>query len=250
MSMHVFKDNFSKQSDLYVKYRPLYPTELYSFLASLSAEHQLAWDCGTGNGQAAIGLADFYDRVFATDPSAQQISNAFANEKVTYAIEKAEQTSLASNSVDLLTIANALHWFDFDIFYKEAKRVLKKNGIIAAWAYGTPEISAEIDPVVKHFHDHTLGEYWLAENRLVEARYTTIPFPFPEIPAPEFIYEKRATLDEVIGGFNTWSATQRFINTNGFNPTEKLREELKALWPDNSEKTLTWKLILKVGRIS
>lgn len=246
--MPPFKDNFSKQSDLYVKYRPHYPVELFSFLATLTDEHELAWDCGTGNGQAATGLADFYSTVFATDPSEQQISNAIPHKKVTYAVEKAEQNSLATNSVDLLTMANALHWFDFDVFYKEARRVLKKNGIIAAWAYGLPEIATEIDKIVKHFHDHVVGKFWLAENRLVEKGYTTIPFPFTEIKSPAFAYDKLLTLDELIGYFNTWSATQRFINENNFNPTEKLRQELNTLWSEGSEKKLTWKLVLKIGR--
>jgi SAM-dependent methyltransferase len=249
--MTVFKDNFSKQADIYVKYRPLYPTELYSFLSSLTEDHEIVWDCGTGNGQAAIGLATFYNQIIATDPSEQQIKNCLPNEKVIYLVEKAESTSIRSNSVDLLTIANALHWFDFEVFYKEAVRVLKNNGVIATWTYGLPLISPEIDKIIKQFHDQTLNDYWLPENRLVEKEYATIPFPFQQINSPQFFYEKPMKLDGLIGYLNTWSATQRFINENKFNPTEQLREDLLSVWKDvDLEKKLTWKLILKVGRVT
>lgn len=249
--MAQFKDNFSQQSDIYVKYRPQYPVELYTYLSSLTAEHVLVWDCGTGNGQAAIGLATCYDQVIATDPSEQQIRNCLPHDKVKYLVEKAENNSFPTHSADLLTIANALHWFDFDIFYQEAYRVLKPNGVIAAWAMGVPSISPEIDKIIQHFHDHTLNDYWLAENRLVEKGYATIPFPFQLISSPDFFCEKRMNLHDLTGYLNTWSATQRFINQQGFNPTEQVMKELAKVWEDASlEKTLVWKLVLKVGRIS
>lgn len=248
---HAFKDNFSKQSDIYVKYRPHYPVALYSYLSSLTADHDLAWDCGTGNGQAAIGLAAYYNQVIATDPSEQQIKNCLPHNKVQYLVEKAENNSLASSSVDLLTVANALHWFDFDIFFPEAHRVLKPNGIIAAWAMGVPAISPAIDDIIQHFHDHTLNDHWLAENRLVEKGYTTIPFPFQEIDTPAFFCEKKMNLHDLIGYLNTWSATQRFIAVQQFNPTEKVQARLTEVWEDpHAEKTLTWQLVLKVGRIT
>src|ERR1051325_10295174 len=122
--MTTFKDNFSKQSDIYAIYRPHYPTGLYSYLASLTKSHKLAWDCGTGNGQAAIGLTDFYDRIIATDASEQQIKNAVVHQKISYHVSTAENNVIETNSIDLLTVANALHWFDFDVFYREVKRVL------------------------------------------------------------------------------------------------------------------------------
>jgi SAM-dependent methyltransferase len=199
-----------------------------------------------------VGLAAFYNLVIATDPSEQQIKNCLPNERVKYIVEKAEESSIESNSVDLLTIANALHWFDIDSFYKEANRVLKSNGVIAAWAYGPPSIlNSQVDKIVKHFHDHTLNEYWLAENRLIEMGYSTIPFPFQQIKSPEFFYETKMNLDELLGYLNTWSATQRFIDGNGFNPTVELFGNLKAVWKDKDSKvSLTWKLILKVGKIS
>lgn len=249
--MQNFKDNFSKQSDIYAKYRPHYPKELFEFLASLTQQHHLAWDCGTGNGQAAIGLAEFYETVIATDPSDQQIKNATPHPKIKYKVERSEESSFASDSVDLLTVANALHWFNFDLFYREVNRVVKNNGVIAAWTNHLPIISPEIDVIVKHYHDVTLNNYWQAENRLAEKLYATVPFPFEEIKHPGFFTEKKMALHDLMGYLNTWSATQRFINENKFNPTDELLTKLIGLWGiANIEKTVTWKLALKIGRVS
>ncbi len=247
--MESFKDNFSKQADIYVKYRPHYPNELYAYLASLSQQHDLVWDCGTGNGQAAIGLADFFEQVIATDPSEQQIKNCLSHPKISYRVEKAEKSSIASHTADLLTIANALHWFDFDVFYAEAQRVLKPGGVIAAWAYGVPAVCPDVDAILQHYHNITLNNYWQAENRLVEKEYRTIPFPFEQIPAPAFSYQRPLPLNDLIGLLNTWSATQRFMTSNHYNPTEEVFQALQAIWPDGGQKTATWNLILKVGRI-
>jgi len=249
--MEDFKDNFSKQSDMYVRFRPHYPIDLFAHLSHLTEHHRLVWDCGTGNGQAAIGLSHFYHTIIATDPSERQIQNAIPRERVTYKVEKAEQSSFKDRSVDLITVANAIHWFDFEAFYAEVHRVLKPTGIIAVWAYGVPSISAVINPIVNRYHYQTLDNYWLAENRLIEKEYTTIPFPFEEIKSPTFYYEKPMNLIELIGYLNTWSATQRFIEQNQSNPTVEVYNELKKVWPDDHmEKMVTWKLILKVGRIA
>lgn len=246
-----FKDNFSKQSQIYLKYRPTYPKTLFEFLSSLTENHELAWDCGTGNGQAAVGLSEFYDKIIATDPSNEQIKHAMVNDRITYLVEKAEQTSLQAHTVDLISVANALHWFDFDSFYNEARRVLKQNGVLAAWAYGVTRISPEIDALINEFHDQTLNDYWLAENRLVENEYSGIPFPFQAISTPEFYATKTMNRDDLIGYLNTWSATQRYITTNNLNPTLELENRLMEIWKDGTaEKSVRWKLILKVGRVN
>lgn len=249
MSDLSFKDNFSRQSDLYVKYRPQYPSELYSYLQGLTEEHQLAWDCGTGNGQAALGIAKHYARVVATDPSEEQIRNAFPHKNVFYSVKTAEHSGLQDQSVDLITAANALHWFDFERFNKEANRVLKPGGVIAAWGYGNPSHSEEIDRVITHFHDEIIGAYWLPENRLVEKKYSTIPFPYSEITAPLFKIEKDLGFKDLTGLFGTWSAVQRYKDRNGNDPVKKIEEDLKAAWQDLSvQKPFTWNLVLRVGR--
>lgn len=245
-----FKDHFSAHSGIYKKFRPLYPAELYSFLSSLTQDHKLCWDCGTGNGQAAVGLAAFYDKVIATDPSEEQIKNCIPHPKVEYRVERAESSSLKDHSADLLTIANALHWFDFDAFFTEAHRVVKKNGVIAAWAYGLPLTGTEVDTIAGSFHDDVIGSYWRPENKLVLDKYADLPFPFKNIEPPSFVFRKNMNLAETIGYFNTWSAVQKFINEKGYNPTEKLYKELQSVWGNEEEKKeFKWDLILKVGRI-
>lgn len=247
--MNPFTDNFSKQSATYRTYRPTYPKELFVYLQSLTPEHTLAWDCGTGNGQSAINLAACYQAVYATDPSEQQILHALPHENVQYKVERAEQTGLNDRSVDLVTVAQAVHWFAFDRFYNEVKRVLKETGVIAVWAYGLPEISADIDPLIRHFHDEVIGAFWQEENRLIEQQYTTIPFPFETLATPVFRMKKTLTRHQVLGLVRSWSATQKFIDRYESDPVEKLDNQLSALWIDaDHPKEATWQLILKVGR--
>lgn len=250
--MDAFKDNFSKLADVYLKFRPTYPKELFDFLSSLTSEHKIAWDCGTGNGQSALQLTDYYEKVFASDPSKEQIKKAIPHSKIVYKVENAESPgSIGDHSVDLITVAQALHWFDFERFYTQVKRVLNPTGIIAVWAYGIPVINKELDNIIKDFHDNIVGECWLPENKFIEQGYSTIPFPFKEIKTPAFAIKKMVTLSETVGLLRSWSATQRYMDRYNHNPMESLSERLQEHWPDReSEKEMTWKLILKVGRIS
>lgn len=246
--MENFKDNFSKQSGVYHKYRPSYPKELFEYLSNLSKANKLAWDCGTGNGQAALGLADHFEKVYATDPSEQQISKAQTHPKITYKAEKAENCSLKSNYVDLITVAQALHWFDFEKFYSEVKRVLKPEGIVAVWTYGLPQISSEIDELVLHFHDNIVGEFWQKENQFVSEKYKTIPFPFKEIKTPSFKFEKEISLEDLRGLLLSWSATQRYKDQNGKNPILEIDNDLQNNWGKSEETQFaTWNIFLKVG---
>ncbi|WP_410222454.1 class I SAM-dependent methyltransferase [Pedobacter sp.] len=244
-----FKDNFSKQADIYRQYRPSYPEELFSYLQSLTPEHDLAWDCGTGNGQSAIGLAKYFEQVYASDPSENQINNATLHDRIIYKVERAEHNKLNNHSVDLITVAQAIHWFDFDKFYKEAKRVLKPKGIIAVWTYGLTSITDEIDKITQHFHDHVVGDFWMPENKLVEQEYKTIPFPFKERSTPPFTIKSTLNLDDLLGYFRSWSATQKYMEKCHKNPLEQLKKELLPLWGDeNSKREVTRKLILRVGQ--
>ncbi len=137
----IFKDHFSQQAGDYAKYRPDYPEALFEFLAKTARGHELAWDVGTGNGQAALGLTKYFDRVLATDPSEKQIQNAVRHAQISYSVASSVQTNVPSRNVDLITVAQALHWFDFNAFYREARRVLKPDGLIAVWCYGLNEIT-------------------------------------------------------------------------------------------------------------
>ena len=154
-----FKDLFSTNSKEYASSRPKYPRSLFEFLVGLVRHRNLAWDCATGNGQAAVVLSEYFEEVIASDASKEQIENAESRKNIRYEVFPAERTNVADSSVDLITIAQALHWFDLDDFYKEAKRVLRKDGnegdcgggggcgVIAAWAYGLHSVSMEIDKI-------------------------------------------------------------------------------------------------------
>src|SRR6266498_5054641 len=238
-----FEDHFSKHSEQYAQYRPQYPDEIYAYLASIAPGHSLAWDCGTGNGQAAIGLAKYFDKVHATDASAEQILRAYPYAKVDYSVEPAEHVSLGASSTDLVTVAVAIHWFNFDEFYREVKRVLKPDGILAAWTYSLPEISPEIDRLISQYYYEILDGYWPERIHYLEERYETLPFPFAEIIPPAFVMEINWNLIQFSGFLNSWSATQRYKTQKGQHPLEMIWPELVAAWGDENEpRLIRWPL--------
>ncbi len=244
-----FEDHFSRQSQTYVQYRPQYPEEIYGYLASLAPGKSLAWDCGTGNGQAALGLAKHFDKVFATDASAEQISRAYPHPTVDYHVEPAEHVSLNDSTVDLVTVSVAIHWFNFDEFYREVKRVLKPNGILAAWTYSLTEISPEIDALIQHYYHNILDGYWPERIRYLEERYRTIPFPFEEITPPSFIMKVDWTLNQYAGFLNSWSATQRYKEQSGHHPLEIIWDKLTAAWGNENEpRSIRWPLHFRIGQ--
>lgn len=245
-----FKDHFSKQAADYAKYRPHYPTALFDWLAQQAPSRDLAWDAGTGSGQVAVELARLFERVVATDPSAKQINNAEAHARVEYRVEPAERSSLEPASVDLLTVAQALHWFDFPAFYAEAERVLKPGGVLAAWCYGLFRTGSEADEVLDLFYTEMVGPYWPPERKLVEEGYRSVPFPLPETAAPEFAMEAEWDLDDLLGYFGTWSAVQGYREAKGGDPVAEIRERLAAAWGSpEAKKTIKWPVHLRVGRV-
>ena len=244
-----FEDHFSAQSGQYAQYRPKYPDEMYAYLASVAPARSLVWDCGTGNGQAAVGLAQYFDRVYATDASAEQIARAYSHPNVEYHVENAERVSLESGSVDLVTVAQAVHWFNFDNFYTEVRRVLKLNGVLAVWTYGLPEISSHIDKVLAGFYSETLSGFWPERIRYIEENYRTLPFPFEEIEPPSFKMETRWTLGQLAGFLDSWSATQNYRKQNGKHPLAGIWNELLRDWKDEDEKRLIrWQLYFRIGK--
>src|SRR5712692_1056733 len=178
------KDNFSQLSQLYAQFRPTYPKELFDFLLSLAQERKTAWDCGTGTGQLAVELATYFDKVHATDISENQIRNAVVKENIFYKIERAEQTSFSNNLFDLITVGQAVHWFDFPRFYKEVERTLKPNGVLALIGYSLVRVDAQTDNIINHLYENSIGSYWDKERKYVDEHYQTIPFPYREIKAP------------------------------------------------------------------
>jgi len=242
------KDNFSKQSDLYSKFRPGYPKKLFDFLMQLVPDKKTAWDCGTGNGQVAVTLSGYFKKIYATDLSAAQIANAAIKDNIFYLVEKAEETKFDDNSFDLITIAQAIHWFNFDKFYKEAHRTLRPGGIIAAIGYDVLKINRKIDSVIDNFYKITTGPYWDKERKLVDSHYATIPFPFKEIESPGFSMNYQWELEQVIGYFNTWSAVQHYIRKNNENPVDEFSKELRKAWGGVGRRKVSFPVFIRVGR--
>jgi hypothetical protein len=244
------KDNFSTQSDQYARYRPTYPAELFQYLDTLLPNKQTAWDCGTGNGQVAYELAKTFQSVFATDISRQQLANAMQADNITYAVQPAESTNFREEQFDLITVAQAIHWFQFEPFYAEVKRTAKKGALLCVIGYGKLKISEPIDNVIENFYENIIGPYWDAERKYIDEDYKTIPFPFEEIEAPNFVNKLHWSLQHLLGYLNTWSAVKHFINKNGYNPVYALQKELAPIWGGEEVRTIEFPLLLRIGQIT
>jgi len=245
-----FKDHFSDVASRYADFRPHYPASLFDWLATLVPNHSVVWDCAAGSGQATLDLAARFEKVIATDASREQIASAMPHPKIEYRVAPAEQSGLPDESVSLITVAQALHWFDLERFYAEARRVLKPEGLLAVWAYGINQVEGEtVNQLVRDFYANTVGPYWPPERKLVEDGYRSISFPFTTVTPPVFLLEAQWTMGQLLGYFSTWSATNRFIKVRGFNPLESLAVELACAWGDiNRPRAITWPLALRVGR--
>jgi SAM-dependent methyltransferase len=242
-----FKDHFSKQAADYAKFRPRYPREMFEYLGSLAPSRKLAWDSGTGNGQAAVGLARVFDRVIATDASEKQISNARLHGRVEYRVVPAETSGIKAGTVNLIMVAQALHWFDLDRFYDEVRRVLKKNSVLAASAYNLLHIEPAIDEVVNRYYYDVVGPFWPPERKLVE-NFADLPFPFHELDPPEFEMTALWNLEHLMGYLRSWSSTQRFIAQTDGDPLEQISDELRTGWGDPQQtRKVRWPLTLRIG---
>lgn len=245
-----FRDLFSRQSETYAATRPSYPDALYEFIASLVPRRHVAWDCGTGNGQAARDLARYFGRVIATDASVTQLKNATPVANVEYRVARAEASGLDDASVDATTVAQALHWFDLDGFYAEVRRVTAPGGLLAAWSYGSPSAGDDVEPVLRDFENGTLGRYWDERRRWVDEGYRTVPFPFRELPVPDFQLRREWTLSQLGGYLRSWSAVAKFEQERGQDPVAPVLEQLGKHWgPPERTRTVTWPLAVRVGRI-
>jgi SAM-dependent methyltransferase len=243
-----FKDHFSKQAADYAKFRPRYPREMFKYLGTVARSRALAWDCATGNGQAAVQLAEVFDRVIATDASEKQIANAEPHHRVEYRVASGEESGLESGTVDLIMLAQALHWFDLDRFYAEVERLLKPRGVFAASTYKFFHITPAIDEVVNHrYYEDVVGAFWPPERVLVE-KFEKLPFPFAEIETPSFEMIAQWHLQHLVGYLRSWSATQRFIAANDRDPLKEIDNNLRDAWGDAKQwRRVVWPLTLRVG---
>ena len=244
------KDNFSQQSDLYAKYRPHYSKDLYDFILRHVKQTQRVLDCGTGNGQAAAVLSEYFERVDAIDISERQLKNAVKKPTIFYQACSAEQTSFEDNSFDLITCATAIHWFHFERFFHEIKRVAKNEAIFACWAYDLIKTdNEEINMLIRHFYTVTVKQYWDAERGHVDAHYKTIPFPFKEIANPGFSTVLNWDIETIEGYLNTWSAVQHYIKKNNNNPVDELIEKIRNKTGNNILIKATFPVFMRIGII-
>lgn len=245
-----FKDHFSKQAKEYAQYRPKYPVELFEYLSTLPKEHKKVWDAATGNGQAAVGLAPYFDKIIATDASSSQIEHAEAHPKVTYRVATAENSGVEPASCDMVSIATAIHWLDTDKFYAEVRKVLKPGGIIAVWTYAESRSNKVIDNVYDPFSKGLLGSYWPKENRKAWEFETMIDFPFERIQTPAFKLVVQWSLKDYLNYIYTWSAVHNYIKDNGKNPIELVYDDFKKVWGDeDSKRDITFPIEMKIGRV-
>lgn len=247
--MKAFADHFSRVAADYSAYRPRYPDGLFAALAAAAPRRGLAWDCATGTGQAAVGLAAHFHRVVATDASFSQLRQAAGLGPVAYVAADAGVSPIRSGSADLVTVAQALHWLDLDRFYAEARRSLAPGGLLAVWTYGRHRVDGgPIDALIDRFYRDVVGPYWSPERRWVEVGYRGLPFPFREesIAAPPMVEEW--TLRQLLGYLSTWSAVVRCIEATGTNPIHALGDQLAPLWDGDRRRRLEWTLTLRAGR--
>ncbi len=247
--MNTPKDNFSAQASSYATFRPVYPEALYDFLFSKVKNFVTAWDSGTGNGQVAGVLSTRFEKVYATDISENQIAKAVIKDNIVYKTERSEQTSFPSDTFDLITVAQAIHWFDLIPFYREAARVGKDGCIIAAWGYNLLRVNNEIDKIIDNFYFNVVGTYWDQERKYVDDAYENIKFPFDEISAPKFEIRTSWTAEQAIGYLNSWSSVQHYISQRHINPVMLIEKELQQAW-GNEPRDIVFPLFMRVGRIS
>ena len=246
--MH-YTELFDNGSDLYAQARPTYSRALYSFLLEQCEARENAWDCACGNGQTAVDLVEYFKHVDATDVSPNQIASAFKHPRITYSICSSEQTTFESDRFDLICVAQALHWMQFDRFWHEAKRVLKPNGIFAAWGYSWVQLDPEIDALIQRYLLNIIEPYWAEQNKLLWNHYRDVSLPFETVEAPEFVMKAEWTLGQLMAYFHTWSSSRRCMDSMGDRFFNELYHQLASVWGNiEQSKTVNFDFCCLVGR--
>ena len=245
-----FPDYFSGHAGLYASARPAYPSSLFAFVASIAPSRARAWDCATGNGQAALGLTREFARVEATDASAPQIAHALPSDRVGYSVQAAEQTNFAASSFDAVCVAQALHWFDFERFYAEVRRVLKPHGVFVAWGYDAFTVETDFDREFIASILEPLEPYWAPQNALLWNGYREVPFPFERLAVPDFSLQMRWSFPQLFAYVSTWSAVRKYLTGRGPNALAPAAAGLAEIWGYASvPRLVTMDLHLLAGRL-
>jgi SAM-dependent methyltransferase len=245
--MPAFRDYFGGAARSYASYRPHYPAALFDWLCSVTVGRERAWDCGTGSGQAAVALADRFAEVVASDPSSAQLANAASAPGLSYVAMTAEQVALRAHCADLVTVAQALHWFDRPRFFAEVDRVLRPGGTLAVWSYGLLAVDPSVDRHVHHLYHDVLGPHWPSERSLVDSGYAGIALPYAELASPEIAMEAEWSLAEFGGYLSSWSAVGRYRARVGTDPLPAFLHDVADAWGTTTHR-VRWPLIVRVGR--
>lgn len=240
---------FSKQAELYARYRPDYPPAMYDFIFDHLSRRQTAWDCATGSGQVAKYLDDHFEKVIATDISKEQLSYAPKKGNIEYRNVPAEDSGLPANYFDLITVAQAIHWFDFGKFYREVRRVAKRDALLAVIGYGMVRVRQDVNPIIDGLYEEAFTTYFSNSRMFLDNNYETIPFPFDEISSPDFSNTFRWTLAELQGYFNSWSAIQKIKSERGYNPANETIAKLKKKLPRDQKLQVTFPMFLRLGKV-
>lgn len=245
------KDRFSGHSKIYQKYRPTYPPELYDEILTHVESRNCSWDCGTGNGQVASVLAKHFKRVFATDISKNQLKEAPTKKNIIYGLSRAESTAFKNDSFDLITVGQALHWFDLSAFFREVRRVSKHNGILAVWGYSLLQLGDPIDTLLSEFYYEKVGPYWDNERQHIDSGYQTIKFDFVKVRHRE-LFEIKGNMDlETLEGYlNSWSSVQNYIRQKRENPVPPFIKAIQSYWKKGEIKSVRFPVFIKIGRIT
>ncbi|MCA8831176.1 class I SAM-dependent methyltransferase [Hymenobacter pini] len=240
-------DRFSTQADLYARYRIDYPAELYQWLLPQVSGRAHAWDCATGNGQVAAKLAEHFAQIEATDISTAQLSQAPQRPTIRYQPSKAEHTPFAADSFDLITVAQAVHWFDMEAFNAEVRRVLRPGGIIAEWGYNLLSISPELDPLVRHFHDDAMRPYWDDNRWHIVDEYARLPFPFAGVQTARFAVRRQWSAEWLLNYLRTWSSVANYQQQHQQDPVLQIADGLTRLWGPG-EREVVFPVFARAGR--
>ncbi|MCK8491131.1 class I SAM-dependent methyltransferase [Spirosoma sp. RP8] len=241
-------DRFSGHADLYAQYRIDYPQDLYDFILSSTDGRHMAWDCATGNGQVAGVLADTFEQVEATDISETQLILAVKKPNIRYQLSQAEQTPFANQTFDLITVAQALHWFNVKAFHTEVRRIAKPGATLAEWGYGLATLGADLDPLLIDFYRNQVGPYWDPQRVHIDKSYATLPFPFADVQHQGFTIRRTWSLDRFLNYLRTWSAVRQYIHENEEDPVTPFGEQLQPIWGD-TERDVTFPVFLRLGRV-
>lgn len=242
-------NEYSINPQKYLKVRPQYGEEMFKFLHKICPDNKLVWDCATGNGQAAHLLSDYFTTVHATDINPSQLDYAIQKENINYYVADECNAVLNDRSVDLITVATAIHWFDRKKFYKEVERVLKPDGILAIWGYTGKNVNPELDDVLHLIIKKHLMPYYSERIQLAFDGYDAIDFPYERIHTPSFKTQVDYTFHDLLDYILSWSSSQRYIQKNKVSPIPLFENLLKEAWGDiNKHKTMTWDFITHIGK--